>query len=165
MRGIHRSPLNSPYKGQWRGALMFSLICAWINSWVNNREAGDLRRRRTHYDVIVMHFVNVSFGVLKCTPLPPHSPSTSESSMAFDEQQRFLLIFRHEAMTFIQKFVQQTQNSRVWIRSVCTFLTHWGRVTHICIVKLTVIGSDNGLSPGRRQAIIWTNAGILLIGP
>ena len=44
-------------------------------------------------------------------------------------------------------------------------LTHWGRVTHICIINLTIIGPDNGLSPGRRQAIIWTNAGILLIGP
>ena len=44
-------------------------------------------------------------------------------------------------------------------------LTHWGRVTHICISNLTIIGSDNGLSPGRRQAIIWTNVGILLIGP
>ena len=44
-------------------------------------------------------------------------------------------------------------------------LTHWGQVTHICVSKLTIIGSDNGLSPGRRQAIIWTNAGILLIGP
>ena len=43
-------------------------------------------------------------------------------------------------------------------------LTHWGRVTHICVSKLTIIGSDNGLSPGRRQAIIWTNDGILLIG-
>ena len=42
-------------------------------------------------------------------------------------------------------------------------LTHWGRVTHICVSKLTIIGSDNVLSPGRRQAIIWTNAGILLI--
>ena len=42
-------------------------------------------------------------------------------------------------------------------------LTHWGRVTHICVSKLTIIGSDNGLSPGRRQAIIWTNAGILVI--
>ena len=42
-------------------------------------------------------------------------------------------------------------------------LTHWGRVTYICISKLTISGSDNGLSPGRRQAIIWTNAGILLI--
>ena len=44
-------------------------------------------------------------------------------------------------------------------------LTHWGRVTHICVSKLIIICSDNGLSPGRRQAIIWTNAGILLIGP
>ena len=46
VRGIHRSPVNSPHKGQWRGALMFSLICAWINGWVNNREAGDWRRHR-----------------------------------------------------------------------------------------------------------------------
>ena len=52
--GIHRSPVNSPHKGQWRGALMFSLICAWINGWVNNRKAGDLRRYRAHYDVTVM---------------------------------------------------------------------------------------------------------------
>ena len=37
------------------------------------------------------------------------------------------------------------------------FLTHWGRMTHICVSKLTIIGSDKGLSPGRRQAIIWTN--------
>ena len=44
-------------------------------------------------------------------------------------------------------------------------LTHWGRVTHICVIKLNIIGSDNGLSPGRRQAIIGTNAGILLIRP
>ena len=44
-------------------------------------------------------------------------------------------------------------------------LTHWGLVMHICVNKVTNIGSDNGLSPGRRQAIIWTNAGILLIGP
>ena len=43
------------------------------------------------------------------------------------------------------------------------WLTHWGRVTHICVSKLTTIGSDNGLSPSRRQAIIWTNTGILLI--
>ena len=47
---------------------------------------------------------------------------------------------------------------------VTTGLTHWDRVTHICVSKLTNIGSDNGLSPGRRQAIIWTNARILLIG-
>ena len=44
-------------------------------------------------------------------------------------------------------------------------LIHWGRVTHICVSKLTIIGSYNGLSPDRRHAIMWTNAGLLLIGP
>ena len=51
---IHRSPVNSPHNGQWRGALMFSLICTWINGWVNNIEVGDLRRHRAHHDVIVV---------------------------------------------------------------------------------------------------------------
>ena len=44
-------------------------------------------------------------------------------------------------------------------------LTHWGQVTHICVSKVAIIGSDNGLSPGQHQAIIWTNGGILLIEP
>ena len=57
VRGIHRSPVNSPHKGQWRGALMFSLICVWINGWVNNREAVDLRCHCAHYDVIVMEHI------------------------------------------------------------------------------------------------------------
>ena len=56
VRGIHRSPVNSPHKGQRRGALVFSLICAWINAWVNNREAGDVKRHCAHYDVTVMRF-------------------------------------------------------------------------------------------------------------
>ena len=54
VRGIHRSPVNSPHKGQWRRALMFSLIFARINGWVNNGEAGDLRCYCAHYDVTVM---------------------------------------------------------------------------------------------------------------
>ena len=54
MRGIHRSPVNSPHKGQWRGALMFPSICAWINGWLNNDGAGGLRRHRAHYAVTVM---------------------------------------------------------------------------------------------------------------
>ena len=54
VRGIHRSPVNSPHKGQWRGAFMFSLICVWINGWVNSREARDFRRYRSHYDVTIM---------------------------------------------------------------------------------------------------------------
>ena len=52
--GIHRSPVNSPHKGQWRGAFIFPLICVWVNGLVNNQEAGDLRCQRAHYDVIVI---------------------------------------------------------------------------------------------------------------
>ena len=77
--GIHRSPVNSPHKGQWRGALMFFFICAWINYWVNNREAGDLLRYRAHYDVTVMKRSETRSLKLEkqqqelshSTPLPP----------------------------------------------------------------------------------------------
>ena len=57
VRGIHRSPVNSPHKGQWRGAFMFTLICACINGWVNTRKAGDVRR--IHYDVTAMILVSL----------------------------------------------------------------------------------------------------------
>ena len=60
VRGIHRSPVNSPHKGQRHGAFMFSLICARINGWVNNGEAGDLRRIRPHYDVTVMQMKSIN---------------------------------------------------------------------------------------------------------
>ena len=59
VRGIHRSPVNSPHKGQWGGALMFTLIYAQINGWVNNHEAGDLRRHRAHYGVIVINLISI----------------------------------------------------------------------------------------------------------
>ena len=54
VREIHRWPVNSPHKGQWRGALMFFFICAWMHGWVNNRQAGDLRRPWANFDVTVM---------------------------------------------------------------------------------------------------------------
>ena len=54
VQGIH-SPVISPHKGQWRGALMFSLICTWINVWVNNEDASDLRRHCAHHGITVMH--------------------------------------------------------------------------------------------------------------
>ena len=49
--------------------------------------------------------------------------------------------------------------------TLAMLLTHWGRVTHICVIKLNIIDFDNGLSPGRQQAIIWSSGGILLISP
>ena len=53
----------------------------------------------------------------------------------------------------------------IWFVTLGLGLTHWGWVTRICVSKQNIIGSDNGLSPDRRQAIVWTNAGILFIGP
>ena len=64
-RGLNDFPAH---KGQWRGALMFSLICAWINGWVNNGEAGDVRRHRAHYDVIITYY---QFLEDSCGPLTP----------------------------------------------------------------------------------------------
>ena len=66
VRGIHRRPVNSPHKGQWRGALMVSLICVWIDGWVNNRKGGDLRRHRGHYDVTVMRRITDMMFAPKC---------------------------------------------------------------------------------------------------
>ena len=72
----------------------------------------------------------------------------------------------YNSVNFIQKYFQWTpRSSSVKYGVYFVHLTHWGQVTHICVNKLTIIGSDNGLLPGRCQAIIWTNAGILLIGP
>ena len=77
-------------------------------------------------------------------------------------------------VTWVHNVLQTTNNS-MHVKVKCPppppppplslSISHWGRVTHICVGKLTIIGSDNGLSPGRHRAIIWTNAGILLIGP
>ena len=64
VRVNHRSLVNFPHKGQWRGALMFSLRCAWTNGWVNNRDAGDLSRHRGHYDATVMIWFVYSFSIL-----------------------------------------------------------------------------------------------------
>ena len=78
----------------------------------------------------------------------------------------FILLFSYSYCQFY--FWQSHSHVLVFRRSgtpLLTLLTHWGRVTHICVSKTIIIGSDNGLSPGRRQAIIWTDAGILLNGP
>ena len=57
VRGIQRSPVDSLHKGQWHGALIFSLI----SGWTNNRDAGDLKRHRAHYDVTVMRRIMKRF--------------------------------------------------------------------------------------------------------
>ena len=79
---IHRSPLNSPHKGQWRGALMLSLSCAWIHGWANNGEAGDLRRYRVLDNVTVVSTppppTPNPAPPTHPPPPPPLPPSTSQ---------------------------------------------------------------------------------------
>ena len=81
VRGIHRSPVNSPHKGQWRRALMFSLICVWINGWVNNHAPGDLRRYHAHYD-LHCNVVPPTWcgGLATSSPLSRHDPASGISS-------------------------------------------------------------------------------------
>ena len=79
--GIHRSPVNSPYKGQWRGALMFSLICVWTNGWVSNRDACDLRRYRAHYDVTVMYLSHQSLKLAWKVSKISHNPLTRANGL------------------------------------------------------------------------------------
>ena len=77
LRGIQRSPVNSPHKGEWRGALMFSWICAWINRWASNGEAGNLRRHCAHYDVMLMWLADFTH-----VWLPRSCSVCSEASLA-----------------------------------------------------------------------------------
>ena len=96
VRGIHQSPVNSPHKGQWCGALMFTSICTRINGWVNNCEAGDLRCHCTHYDVVVMCFIVIKpleqISLLWCHMIIQASHFTSNSNIfswgCLSEQQR-----------------------------------------------------------------------------
>ena len=75
---------------------------------------------------------------------------------------------RHDGLVDKEEMVlyePATKQNKPGLCNASQGLTYWGRVTHICVGKLTIIDSDNGLSPDRRQAITWTNAGLLLIGP
>ena len=72
---------------------------------------------------------------------------------------------QRQDLTRWKSFAGDFTTAWTMIQTAWLCITHWGRVTHICVSKLTITGSDNGLSPDGRQAIIWTTAGILLIGP
>ena len=119
VRGIHRSPVNSPYKGQWRGALMFSMNCIWIKDWVNNREAGDLRRHRAHYDVTLMPTLKRMIQSRICTCdihwLTPHT--MYGNSFPIGKIQLFLRLWRPGSDTLNSLSFFSAQ--RHWIR--CTY--------------------------------------------
>ena len=145
---------------EWRGALMSYLICVWINGWVNNREAGDLRRHRSHYDVIVM----CSVKTVPTDGLAPLGATSAGSVMILCGSRLYsgpalegLTPWGRDKMDAIS----QTTFSKAfsWMKMFeYRSKLHWGL---FLMVQLTIssIGSDNDLAPTRRQAIIWTNDG------
>ena len=76
----------------------------------------------------------------------------------------FVLFTFNSMLSFLFHYVNLPKGE-LFVNLCVSTLIDWGRVTHICVGNLAIIGSDNCLSPGRRHAIIWTDAGILLIGP
>ena len=131
VRGIHRSPVNSPHKCQWRGALMFPLICTWIHSWANNREAGDLRHDRAHYDVTVMILWQCEQN--RCT-----AQRGSKSSRHVVSS----IATRHPLMPWFNDM------------SILSFVKSQLAITAPCG---TAICCGNGFTLVWRQAIFWTN--------
>ena len=102
-RGINWSPVNSPHKGQWHGALLFSLIFTWINGWVHSREAGDFRRHRAHYGVIVMnHIPERPRQVSPLNPAATMAPSSSTVSPRVELKRNFRTL---HSMALVSSFI------------------------------------------------------------
>ena len=119
VREIHLSPVNSPHKGQWRGALMLSLICVWINGWVNNREAGDLRPCRTHYDVIVTG--------------PSHYATNADTELNSTKRNTFQWNLKQNAKTFLHE-------------NGCKIPSIWFQVLHSLFLFNKKVSIDLGIS-------------------
>ena len=136
VRGIHRSPVDFPHKGQWRGALMFSLICACTNGWANNRDAGYLRRHRAHYDVTVMNISNNMCSLISHISQIFNILRSRQNGRPFADD-IFKYFLKWKPFNFEQNFIEifSLQSNRQYLS----------------------IGSVNGLAPNRRQAIIWSN--------
>ena len=145
--GIHRSPVNSPHKGQIRGALTFSLICAWINGWVNNREADDLRRHCAHYDVIVM----TSCERCWCYLRRPVARMSGISNVITSQHWKTFYIFWHldgettlvqwcSLWRYLCRWPKQTvqQSHPRFLRRIILMWSHFNESTTTRIVLITI---------------------------
>ena len=156
--GIHRSPVNSPPKGQWRGALMFCFIWAWIIGWGSNREAGDLRRHQALYYVIVMQLSMEVFEEIPCWRW------LSQKCLQRYCLSKLLDYVGTSWWSFVVSVLQL---------KVChvgrNFILRQYRILRQNILvpcfKLAVTDPTQETFKYDSLAIIWTNAGILLIGP
>ena len=149
-----------PHKGQWRGALLFPLICAWTNGWVNNLDAGDLRRHRAQYDVTVMFTIQFSwkFSMLssKFSWADRYETYNSHANYA-------VLTCTGNCCIIMTRYEIISGEENIYLISIVIMentLTHWGRITHICVGKLTTNGSDTATSHYLNQCwdiVNWTH--------
>ena len=147
-------PVNSPHKGQWRRALMFSKICAWINGWVNNRDAGDLRRHRARYDVIVMillyNYDDRSSPVAKKRNDKLRIPVKEGTQIFFQEQHTNKIICA--SIFFIWKMHWAFFWWWILVRAIikcvwpyCTFIDEKGLISDMTAFRLNLL--EKGLFP------------------
>ena len=142
VRWIHRSPMNSPHKGQWREALMFSLICAWINGWVNNGEVGDLRHHRAHYDVIIMETFSALLAICAGnSPAPGELPHKGQWCGAL-------------MLSLICVWIHGWVNNREagdFRRTSCSLWRHRNVTSdYNCIIKSKILLQDSPMSSSRK---------------
>ena len=147
VRGIHRFPVNSPHKGQWRGALTFLWYAPWINAWVNNREAGDLRRHRAHYDVIVMLTRLLIVSPLRCETFKNYVSRFLLSHMEVCPW-RFLYTESRKWASFAKKIRWTNNEFRLW-KSNCTPQKPWAKLYIHVQDSLLVKSMEIPYCPGR----------------
>ena len=117
-------------------------------------------------DLMKKAHLDVSLALSKIHIIPPHWHDTVE--LLLHQELTYYIVSNVDADVLV---MQGARASTIWYWPCWTAIiwsntiTHWGRLTHIYVSNLTITASDNGVSPGRRQDIIWTNVGILLIGP
>ena len=157
VRGINRSRVKSPHKVQWRGALMLFLICAWMNDWVNNREADDLRRYRTHYDVIEMGVWYVVF----CEHFRVCPPNTS-ISCRFGKTVRSIhtISASHKVWAIDLRLpLWQRQGCLHLLINWCLSLIRAHQATLVIIINCLCLESGEGVKP----CLIESKQGCLLM--
>ena len=114
VRGINRSLVASPHKGQLHGALMFSLICVWTNVWANNRDDNDFRRHRVHCDVTVMNYNKTVRSRRSCTDSITHCNSLHNFRILYERgnvYEFWLVLFEfYQLSVWVMGWYRRTSN-------------------------------------------------------
>ena len=137
---IHWSPVNLPYKCQWRGALIFSLNCAWMNGWVNNDEAGDLRRNRAHYDVTLMVCKIRVWLIDYIRQFHSYVMRCIRSSLIIDA----LISISVSWNRYIQNFFVMHPTNLYYFNVVHTIASSWTRSDYVINAACNILSSKDG---------------------